>query len=98
MMPTMAYGSNHSVLEVRERLLFSLQHAYSTHRYDSPSLEASIREFVRGARHRGLGLEWVLDAVQDAIDAGVLPALSDSQRRAFSGPVRRMAEEAFSAR
>jgi hypothetical protein len=91
----MQNGSNPTVLQGRQRLVFSLQTAYSLRRFDSPGLQAAVGDFVWSARHRGLDLKWVLDAVQDAIDAGVMPALSESQRRAFSGAVRHIAEEAY---
>ncbi len=94
-MPMMPRGSSPVVSEGRERLVFALQQAYSMSRYDSSSLRAAIGEFARNARHRGLDLKWVLDAVQDAIDSSVFPALSDAQRRAFSEPVRRTVEEAY---
>lgn len=81
--------------EYRQRLAFALQGAYTSHQYTSTALADAIREFVRSARHRGLTLEWVLVAIQDVIDAGILPALRDGDRAAFSAPILQLAQEAF---
>ncbi len=88
-------GARRSAVDGRRRLVFSLQQAYTAHRFDSSSLRAAVGEFARNARHRGLDLKWALDAVQDVIDASVFPALNDAQRRAFSEPVECMVEDAY---
>ena len=81
----------------RDALLLELQAAYTTRRYDSPALRTVVSDFARGARHSGLSLAWALDAIQDAIDSGILPPLEKSRRRGFSEPVRRMASDAYAA-
>jgi hypothetical protein len=81
--------------EYRKRLAFALQGAHGGHHYSSPELFSAVRDFVRNARHGGLSKEWVLVAIQDVIDAGVLPSLCDGERRAFSTPILRLAAEAY---
>jgi hypothetical protein len=95
MMLLMPHGPPPMVLQDRQRLVFALQQAHSRRRYDAASLRTAIGEFAQTARHRGLDLKWVLDAVQDAIDSGVFPALSETQRRALSEPVQRIVGEAY---
>lgn len=95
MVPTTPDGAGLSAVDGRRRLVFSLQQAYNTRRFGSSSLRVAVGEFARNARHRGLDRNWVLDAVQDAIDASLFPILSEAQRHAFSEPVQRMVEEAY---
>ncbi len=81
--------------EHRERLAFALQNAYTSHRYNSPLVRLAVREFVDTARHMGLSLDWVLVAIQDVIDASILPRLQGGNRDSFSTPIRRLAEEMY---
>ena len=89
------YDTSQLGTEGRKRLAFALQGAYSCRQYNSPALSDAIRDFVRGARHCGLTLDWVLTAVQDVINTGILPSLGDSNRLAFSKPILRLAAEAY---
>jgi hypothetical protein len=81
----------------RDALPQELQEADTKRRYDSLALRTVVSDFARGARHTGLSLEWALDAIQDAIDSGILPPLDQSRRRGISEPVRRMASDAYAA-
>jgi hypothetical protein len=81
----------------RDVLLNELQAAHTKRFYDSPVLRKAVADFTHGARHSGLRLEWVLTAVQDAIDTGVLPPLDEARRRAISERVRRMVTEAYAS-
>lgn len=81
------------ILPVRERLVRTLERSCRACRGESLQLRDAVREFVRAARHTGLSLEWVLTAIEDAIDAGLEPPLDEYRRRALSTSVRRMVDE-----
>jgi hypothetical protein len=87
-------ASNGSWLTSRERLVQSLQSACFGSRQNLPRLRAAIATFVQESSHQGMGREWILRAIQSALDTGVAPPLEESRRHAFSLTVSRLAQEA----
>jgi len=81
----------------RDSLLGELQRACTARRYDSPALHSAVVDFAHSARHAGLDLEWLLVAIQDALDTGLVPRLDEASRRALSGLVRDVATEAYAS-
>ncbi len=81
------------IVSLRERLVQALEECCRTRRHDSPELRRAVAEFARGATHVKLDRKWVLNSIQDMIDA-LVPAPDEYRRRTLGDTARRMVEDA----